>query len=657
LAFVSSSNKVRKGGQNYKDEFVRNGFSLITRNEGPADCGTNQGCLYGDEATILAECDKHDCDLIQWCPADGAGLPSPSCHDRYSGRARACIYTGCSACTETSCDFNRNPNMIFGRVHPIGHWYTYFKADVPQVRYEILTSGKCTDVGSYIETEEECRAAAASVDWPVDDKFLVASRGDWPAGCWLNYVGNSARFNTMSDSTEPCQNIDRCLCKVEYQEPVTYECSLNSRHHTLANLEFTWSGPPGLTFDLAHTTGDASDGVCSRAHNDCMRRFNRLAGAIVASNGECVRGLNCDGVPDSALHEYYQNFQCAKVYTTSKPTFAPSAAPTTSKPTFAPSDVPTTSNPTSYPSVAPTTSNPTFYPSVAPTQRYRVAPYKMSRPDGLTWCADQGMGLVAPQSDEDIAEIQNLGLTHFIWLAIERDESNPSRWINTYSKEPLTYTNWNGAEGNNRGERFAIMRFDSGFSGRWFDWGNKHLKYDIVCDSEPRANSIFSAASEEDCIHEIFDIGRVFGTEAHTIHVKLDLPEYSDPRQWILNLGQETTGANHWIWRGETVQFGSWNGPQIRKVDINSCTDLTTTFDGKNTLTLYCNGKFLGQIENSNLHIRNSILAVAGNQRKEVPQGNFRGCVHYVEVWDYDLSSREVASLTKYAPKEQSVGY
>jgi hypothetical protein len=472
---------------------------------------------------------------------------------------------------------------------------------------------------------------------------VVASNGECVRGLNCDGVPDS-------DLHEYYQNFE-CVPKV------TYKCSLNSRHHTLADHEFTWSGPPGLTFDLAHTTGDASDGVCSRAHNDCMRRFNRLAGAVVASNGECIRGLNCDGVPDSHLHHYYQNFQCAKVYITSKPTFAPSAAPTTSKPTFAPSDVPTTSNPTSYPSVAPTTSNPTFYPSVAPTHRYRVAPYKMSRPDGLTWCADQGMGLVAPQSDEDIAEIQNLGLTHFIWLAIDRDESNPSRWINTYSKEPLTYTNWNGAEGNNRGERFAIMRFDSGFSGRWFDWGNKHLKYDIVCDSEPRANSIFSAASEEDCIHEIFDIGQVFGTEAHTIHVKLDLPEYSDPRQWILNLGQETTGANHWIWRGETVQFGSWNGPQIRKVDINSCTDLTTTFDGKNTLTLYCNGKFLGQIENSNLHIRNSILAVAGNQRKEVPQGNFRGCVHYVEVWDYDLSSREVASLTKYAPKEQSVGY
>jgi len=169
--------------------------------------------------------------------------------------------------------------------------------------------------------------------------------------------------------------------------------------------------------------------------------------------------------------------------------------------------------------------------------------------------------------------------------------------------------------------------------------------------------SIFSTTSEDTCIHEVFDIGRVFGEDAHTIHVKLDMPEYSDPRQWILNLGQETTGANHWIWRSESIQFGSWNGAQIRKVDINSCSDLTTTFDGRHTLTLYCNGKYHGQIENANLNIRNSNLAVAGNQRFEVPLGNFGGCVHHVEVWDYNLSSREVASLTKSAPTETSVDY
>merc|ERR1719336_1293459 len=48
-----------------------------------------------------------------------------------------------------------------------------------------------------------------------------------------------------------------------------------------------------------------------------------------------------------------------------------------------------------------------------------------------------------------------------------------------------------------------------------------------------------------------------------------------------------------------------------------------------------------------NMNIRNSNLAVAGNQGFEAPRGDFGGCVHYVEVWDYDLSSTEVASLTK----------
>merc|ERR1719336_353479 len=47
-----------------------------------------------------------------------------------------------------------------------------------------------------------------------------------------------------------------------------------------------------------------------------------------------------------------------------------------------------------------------------------------------------------------------------------------------------------------------------------------------------------------------------------------------------------------------------------------------------------------------NMNIRNSNLAVAGNQGFEAPRGDFGGCVHYVEVWDYGLSSTEVASLT-----------
>jgi len=117
------------------------------------------------------------------------------------------------------------------------------------------------------------------------------------------------------------------------------------------------------------------------------------------------------------------------------------------------------------------------------TQRFHLAPNKMTRAEGLTWCADQGMGLVVPQSREDMRELRNL-VSQSAWLGIERDESDLSRWINTNSREPLTYTNWNGREGNKGGrQKVAIMRFDR-FAGRWFDWHREDLNYHVICDSE-----------------------------------------------------------------------------------------------------------------------------------------------------------------------------
>ena len=110
-----------------------------------------------------------------------------------------------------------------------------------------LTSGLCTDVGSYIDTEEECREAAASMGWPVDENFLVASRGDWPPGCWLNFVGNMARFNTMSNSPELCQRIDTCLCRTEIKRNLHFYFPKN-------NLECDQSEfPPKISSDSDHS--------------------------------------------------------------------------------------------------------------------------------------------------------------------------------------------------------------------------------------------------------------------------------------------------------------------------------------------------------------------------------------------------------------------
>jgi len=77
--------------------------------------------------------------------------------------------------------------------------------------------------------------------------------------------------------------------------------------------------------------------------------------------------------------------------------------------------------------------------------------------------------------------------------------------------------------------------------------------------------------------------------------------------------------------------------------------------DGNSLLTLYCNGKYLGKVDQTYLNIQNSILQVGGIGFE--PQGNFGGCVNYVEVWDYALSSTEVASLFKPAKEDNHVFY
>ena len=107
------------------DEFVKKGFELITKEKGPADCGTSlSSCENGDEAFQIERCISKGCNLIQWCPDNGKGLDEPSCHHRHGGQSRACLYKDCKKCTKDSCNY-RDPNSISGKV--IGHWYTYFK--------------------------------------------------------------------------------------------------------------------------------------------------------------------------------------------------------------------------------------------------------------------------------------------------------------------------------------------------------------------------------------------------------------------------------------------------------------------------------------------------------------------------------------------------
>jgi len=169
-----------------------------------------------------------------------------------------------------------------------------------------------------------------------------------------------------------------------------------------------------------------------------------------------------------------------------------------------------------------------------------------------------------------------------------------------------------------------------------------------MVSSEEDDGLIFELSDESCIVDGNLDVGEVLGNSAHTIHVELDMPvSFEGARQWILNLGQEGKGANHWIWneRGDDgVQFGRWGSKssQVRDAHINSCKFLTTTY-GDGELNVYCNGVLIAS-KPASFNIKSSKLAVASNERYESGKGDFKGCVTEVKVWNRELTALEVSS-------------
>jgi hypothetical protein len=158
------------------------------------------------------------------------------------------------------------------------------------------------------------------------------------------------------------------------------------------------------------------------------------------------------------------------------------------------------------------------------------------------------------------------------------------------------------------------------------------------------AITVFSqvAAPGECLASDNNDIGIILGNNPHTIRVRLTFPDSAPSlRQWILNLGQYDTGAHHWIWDANIVQFGTWGGYQLQAVDITQCTDLTTTHSGS-VLKLYCNGVFLAETE-AQFSIDTSMLSIGTIPFFADADAAFAGCISEVAIWSYEKSAEEVA--------------
>jgi len=54
--------------------------------------------------------------------------------------------------------------------------------------------------------------------------------------------------------------------------------------------------------------------------------------------------------------------------------------------------------------------------------------------------------------------------------------------------------------------------------------------------------------------------GTVLTGESHSTVMKIDWTgaTHTGARQWLLTLGHPGTGAEHWLWNGDNIQFGAW---------------------------------------------------------------------------------------------------
>eukprot|EP00992_Anisonema_acinus_P015613 TRINITY_DN9814_c0_g1_i1.p1 TRINITY_DN9814_c0_g1~~TRINITY_DN9814_c0_g1_i1.p1 ORF type:complete len:503 (+),score=68.05 TRINITY_DN9814_c0_g1_i1:46-1554(+) len=125
---------------------------------------------------------------------------------------------------------------------------------------------------------------------------------------------------------------------------------------------------------------------------------------------------------------------------------------------------------------------------------------------------------------------------------------------------------------------------------------------------------------------------------SHSVCMHVHTPSaYPSGRQWLMNLGQHTQYAHHWIWNSATmIQFGGWSsGTQIQSPSLPTNTDmmLATTYDGS-TYSFYIDGILQASTPSAHFIFNNYNLNIADGI-----EINFAGSIYTTYVFPHAIST------------------
>jgi len=135
-----------------------------------------------------------------------------------------------------------------------------------------------------------------------------------------------------------------------------------------------------------------------------------------------------------------------------------------------------------------------------------------------------------------------------------------------------------------------------------------------------------------------FDCGFTLGSQDHTVFMSLRwTATYANKRQWILNVGQYGSGAEHWLWSGgNSVGFGQYNAEsrQITSLPLTTYRPsvIAATRSGSK-YKIFFDGELVASKNNIALSITNSAVHVGTTKSGRRSQSDFDGPIFETQLF------------------------